>query len=132
MLGPWLLLPFVLFLLLAVTFGAGIWLSALNAQYRDVMLTLPIVLQLGFYLTPVVLSASIIASVVTAQWLPILALINPMLGVVELFRWATVGTSTPEPSTIIMSCLAAALPCRLGRDLLCAHAAHDCRSRVAE
>jgi lipopolysaccharide transport system permease protein len=108
-LGTWLVLPLVMLLLLAVTFGVGIWLSALNAQYRDVMLTLPIVLQIGFYLTPVVLSASIIASVVTEQWLPLLALINPMLGVVELFRWAAVGTPPPEVSTVVMSCLAAAI-----------------------
>jgi len=107
--ATWLVLPLVMVLLLAVTFGVGIWLSALNAQYRDVMLTLPIVLQLGFYLTPVVLSATIITSVVTEQWLPLLALVNPMLGVVELFRWAAVGSPPPEPSTVVMSCLAAAI-----------------------
>jgi lipopolysaccharide transport system permease protein len=73
------------------------------------MLTLPIVLQIGFYLTPVVLSASIIASVVTEPWLPLLAFINPMLGVVELFRWAALGTSAPEPITVVMSCVAAAV-----------------------
>jgi lipopolysaccharide transport system permease protein len=107
--GSWLVLPLVMILLLAVTFGFGIWLSALNARYRDVMLTLPIVLQIGFYLTPVVLSASIIASVVTEPWLPLLAFINPMLGVVELFRWAALGTSAPEPITVVMSCVAAAV-----------------------
>lgn len=102
----WFFLPLVLALLLAVTFGVGIWLSALNALYRDVILTLPIVLQIGFYLTPVVFSASIVVSVVTESWLPVLALLNPMLGVVELFRWATLGTSAPEPVAILMSCLA--------------------------
>jgi lipopolysaccharide transport system permease protein len=109
LLGSWLVLPLVLLLMLAVTFGVGIWLSALNAQYRDVMLTLPIVLQLGFYLTPVVLSASIITNVVGETWLPVLALINPMFAVVELFRWAAVGTDAPEPSTVVMSCVAAAI-----------------------
>src|SRR5438067_437663 len=69
--GNWVFLPAVLVLLLAVTFGVGIWLSALNARYRDVMLALPIVLQVGFYLTPVVLSASIVASIVTPWWLPL-------------------------------------------------------------
>jgi ABC-type polysaccharide/polyol phosphate export permease len=73
------------------------------------MLTLPIVLQLGFYLTPVVLSASLIKSVVTDQWLPLLALINPMLGVVELFRWAAIGTPAPEASTVVMTCVAAVI-----------------------
>jgi lipopolysaccharide transport system permease protein len=109
LLGSWLVLPLVLLLMLAVTFGVGIWLSALNAQYRDVMLTLPIVLQLGFYLTPVVLSASIITNVVGETWLPVLALINPMFAVVELFRWAAVGTDAPELSTVVMSCVAAAI-----------------------
>jgi lipopolysaccharide transport system permease protein len=107
--GNWVFLPGVLALLLAVTFGVGIWLSALNARYRDVMLALPIVLQVGFYLTPVVLSASIVASIVTPQWLPLLAFINPMLGVVELFRWSILGTTTPEPVVLGMSCLAAVM-----------------------
>jgi lipopolysaccharide transport system permease protein len=53
-LASWGFLPLVLMLLVAVTFGVGIWLAALNARYRDVMLALPIVLQVGFYLTPVV------------------------------------------------------------------------------
>jgi lipopolysaccharide transport system permease protein len=109
MVDNWLFLPIVLFLMLAVTFGIGIWLSALNARYRDVMLALPIVLQIGFYVTPVVLSSSIVASLVTPAWLPLPAFVNPMLGVVELFRWAVLGTRSPEPIVLAMSCLAAAL-----------------------
>ena len=110
--GPienWVAIPVGVVLLLAVTFGVGVWLAALNARYRDVMLALPIVLQIGFYLTPVVFSASIVLKVVTEQWLPLLAFVNPMLGVVELFRWSTLGTDAPDPIALLMSCLAAAI-----------------------
>jgi homopolymeric O-antigen transport system permease protein len=109
LLENWVALPAAVAMLLAVTFGAGIWLSALNARFRDVMLALPIVLQIGFYLTPVVFSASIVARVVSAEWLPLLALVNPMLGVVELFRWSTLGTDPPDPVVLAMSCLTAVI-----------------------
>jgi lipopolysaccharide transport system permease protein len=105
----WLAIPVGVALLLAVTFGVGVWLAALNARYRDVMLALPIVLQIGFYLTPVVFSASIVLRVVTEQWLPVLAFVNPMLGVVELFRWSTLGTDPPDPIALLMSSLAATI-----------------------
>jgi len=108
-LESWLVIPAAVALLLAVTFGVGIWLSALNARYRDVMLALPIVLQIGFYLTPVVFSSSIVARVVSDEWLPLLAFVNPMLGVVEVFRWAALGTNEPQLASVVMACLAALL-----------------------
>ena len=106
-LANWLALPPAIALLLVVTFGVGVWLSALNARFRDVMLALPIVLQIGFYLTPVVFSATVVARVVSPEWLPVLALVNPMLGVVELFRWASLGTDAPDGLAVLMSCVAA-------------------------
>jgi lipopolysaccharide transport system permease protein len=108
--GPvasWVALPAALALLLAVTLGVGMWLSALNARFRDVILALPIVLQVGFYLTPVVYSAEIVERIVTEQWLPVLALINPMLGVVELFRWSALGTLPPNPLVVTFSAVTA-------------------------
>jgi lipopolysaccharide transport system permease protein len=94
-------------LLVAVTFGVGIWLAALNARYRDVMLALPIVLQVGFYLTPVVFAPSVISAIVTEQWFPVLALFNPMLGVVALFRSVALGTVAPDPLLVVLSVVGA-------------------------
>lgn len=105
----WLFLPFTVALLLAVTFGVGVWLAALNARYRDVMLALPIVLQIGFYLTPVVFSAGIVVKVVSEEWFPLLALLNPMFGVVTFFRWSTLATDPPSAIGIAMSCVTAAV-----------------------
>ncbi len=105
----WLLLPLIVALLLGVTLGIGLWLAGLNARYRDVLLALPIVLQVGFYLTPVVFSASVVTSIVGEQLIAPLGIINPMLGIVELFRWAAMGTNPPDMLAVAMSGVAAVL-----------------------
>ena len=86
-----------LFLLLAVitALGVGLWLSAMNVLYRDIGYMIPYITQLWFYLTPIVYSAS----EVPERWQFFYAL-NPMVGVVEGFRWALLGTSDP-PSPMI-------------------------------
>jgi lipopolysaccharide transport system permease protein len=84
-----------LFLLLAVitALGVGLWLSAMNVLYRDIGYMIPYITQLWFYLTPIVYSAS----EVPEEWQLFYAL-NPMVGVVEGFRWALLGTSdAPSP-----------------------------------
>jgi lipopolysaccharide transport system permease protein len=84
-----------LFLLLAVITALGVvlWLSAMNVLYRDIGYMIPYITQLWFYLTPIVYSAS----EVPEQWQFFYAL-NPMVGVVEGFRWALLGTSdAPSP-----------------------------------
>ena len=84
-----------LFLLLAVitALGVGLWLSAMNVLYRDIGYMIPYITQLWFYLTPIVYSSS----EVPEQWQFFYAL-NPMVGVVEGFRWALLGTAdAPDP-----------------------------------
>ncbi len=80
-----------LFILLAVTtaLGVGLWLSALNVQYRDVRYTLGFITQFWLFATPVAYSSSI----VPAAWRPLYGL-NPMVGVVDGFRWALLGRAT--------------------------------------
>lgn len=80
-----------LFLLLAVitALGVGLWLSALNVNYRDVGYVLPFLTQLWLLITPVAYSSTEVPS----QWQLVYAL-NPMVGVVEGFRWALLGTET--------------------------------------
>ena len=84
-----------LFLLLAVitALGVGLWLSAMNVLYRDIGYMIPYITQLWFYLTPIVYSSG----EVPEEWRFFYAL-NPMVGVVEGFRWALLGTAdAPDP-----------------------------------
>jgi lipopolysaccharide transport system permease protein len=73
--------------------GVGLWLSAMNVLYRDIGYMIPYITQLWFYLTPIVYSSS----EVPEEWRFFYAL-NPMVGVVEGFRWALLGTAdAPDP-----------------------------------
>lgn len=88
-----------LFLLLAVitALGVGLWLSAMNVLYRDIGYMIPYITQLWFYLTPIVYPAS----KVPEQWQFFYAM-NPMVGVVEGFRWALLGTTdAPDPLVFV-------------------------------
>ena len=92
-------LPFFLLLAMVTALGVGLWLSALNVLYRDIGYIIPFLTQLWFYLTPIVYSAN----QVPEQWQTLYAL-NPMVGVVEGFRWALLGTSTtPGPMVAVSS-----------------------------
>jgi len=95
-------LPFFLLLAMVTALGVGLWLSALNVLYRDIGYIIPFLTQLWFYLTPIVYPAS----QVPEQWQTLYAL-NPMVGVVEGFRWALLGTSTtPGPMVAVSSVVA--------------------------
>ncbi len=89
-----------LWALLAVmtALGVGFWLSALNVKYRDIRYTVPFLAQLWFFATPVVYPTSI----VPPEWRPLYAL-NPMVGVVDGFRWALLGKTTAPDATVVIS-----------------------------
>jgi len=96
--GPgWGIVALPLLVLLAVTaaLGVGLWLSALNVQYRDVRYTLTFLIQFWFFATPVAYPASLVPQ--AWRWL---YGSNPMVGVVEGFRWALLGT-VPPPVTYL-------------------------------
>jgi lipopolysaccharide transport system permease protein len=82
-----LFVPFFLLLAVTTALGTGLWLSALNVQYRDVRYTIPFLTQFWLYATPIAYSSSL----VPARWRPLLGL-NPIAGVVEGFRWSLLGT----------------------------------------
>ena len=86
-----------LFLLLAVgaALGIGLWLSALNVQYRDVRYTIPFLTQFWLFLTPVAYPSTL----VPVSWRALYGL-NPMAGVVEGFRWALLG-KTEGPGALL-------------------------------
>jgi lipopolysaccharide transport system permease protein len=95
-------LPFFLLLAVITALGVGLWLSAMNVLYRDIGYMIPYITQLWFYLTPIVYSAS----EVPEQWQFFYAL-NPMVGVVEGFRWALLGTAdAPSPMIGVSAAIA--------------------------
>jgi lipopolysaccharide transport system permease protein len=81
-----LALPVFAVLTVLISFGAGLWLAALNVQYRDVRYTVGFLVQVWFFATPVAYPTS----VVPQHWQAAYGL-NPMVGVVEGFRWALLG-----------------------------------------
>lgn len=85
-----LLLPLFLALAFMASFGAGLWLSALNVKYRDFRYVVPFLVQFGLYISPVGFSSSI----VPAEW-RLLYFLNPMVGVIDGFRWAVLGDAFP-------------------------------------
>lgn len=97
-------LPFFLLLAFATSLGVGLWLSALHVQYRDVRHAVPFITQFWLFASPVVYPSSLLSE----PWRTVYAL-NPMVGVLEGFRWALLGTESRPGLMIVASSLAAAL-----------------------
>lgn len=97
-------LPLFLFLALITAMGVGLWLSALNVQFRDVRYVVPFLTQFWLFATPIAYPSSLLSE----PWRSLYAL-NPMVGVVEGFRWVLLGTETAPGPIIIVSTLAAIL-----------------------
>jgi lipopolysaccharide transport system permease protein len=95
-----------LFILLAVVtaLGVGLWLSALNVKYRDVRHVVPFLAQMWLFATPIAYPSSLLSE----PWRTIYGL-NPMVGVVDGFRWALLGTSTAPGWTVLVSAVTALL-----------------------
>jgi lipopolysaccharide transport system permease protein len=81
-----LVLPLLILMSFAVAMGAGLWISAMNAKYRDFRYIVPFIVQFGLYISPVGFSSS----VVPEKW-RLLYSLNPMVGVIDGFRWAILG-----------------------------------------
>jgi lipopolysaccharide transport system permease protein len=106
------LLFFPLFLLLALltAAGVGVWLAALNVEYRDVRYVVPFLVQLWLFVTPVIYPVSVVVRQLERLGLPgWLAGVNPMAGVVEGFRWSLLGAPPLAPGLLAASVAAAAL-----------------------
>lgn len=88
-------IPLLLLMALATALAVGLWLSALNVQYRDVRYTIPFLTQFWLFATPVAYPASLVPE----RWRALVGL-NPLAGVVEGFRWALLGTGT-APGTLM-------------------------------
>jgi lipopolysaccharide transport system permease protein len=79
-------LPVFIALAFAASMGAGLWLASLNVQYRDFRYIVPFIVQFGLYISPVGFSSN----VVPEKW-RLLYSLNPMVGVIDGFRWAILG-----------------------------------------
>ena len=95
-------LPLFLLLALVTALGVGLWLSAMNVQFRDVRYVVPFLAQIWLFATPIAYPSSIIPE----PWRTLYA-INPMVGVVEGFRWALLGVDTQPGPMVVVSSLAA-------------------------
>jgi homopolymeric O-antigen transport system permease protein len=82
-------LPLFILVAFAVAMGAGLWIAALNVKYRDFRYIIPFVVQFGLYISPVGFSSAIVPE----KWRLVYSL-NPMVGVIDGFRWAILGGDT--------------------------------------
>jgi lipopolysaccharide transport system permease protein len=94
-------LPYFLLLALTTSLGVGLWLSAMNVQFRDVRYTVPFLTQFWLFATPIAYPSSLLSE----PWRTLYG-INPMVGVVESFRWALLGAATAPGPIVIVSSLA--------------------------
>ena len=81
-----LLLPFFMLLAVLASLGPGLWITALNVKYRDFRYIIPFIVQFGLYVSPVGFSSNVIPE----QW-RLLYSLNPMVGVIDGFRWCILG-----------------------------------------
>lgn len=81
-----LTLPFFILMAFLASLGPGLWITALNVKYRDFRYVIPFIVQFGLYVSPVGFSSTIIPE----QW-RLLYSINPVVGVIDGFRWAILG-----------------------------------------
>jgi lipopolysaccharide transport system permease protein len=95
-----LALPFFLLLVLITAIAVGLWLSALNVRYRDIGHAVPFLIQLWMFASPIAYPVNLVPE----RW-RLLYSINPIVGVVEGFRWALAGGKSPDLRAILLSSL---------------------------
>lgn len=104
-----LFLPMLLLLAMGAALGVGMWLSALNVEYRDIRYVVPFFVQMWLFVTPVIYPASRVIAELEKVGLPTwLYGLNPMAGVVDGFRWALLGTA-PPPASVLLASIAVTL-----------------------
>jgi lipopolysaccharide transport system permease protein len=100
--GAIIWLPLLVLLALVSALGAGLWLTALNVQFRDVRYAIPFLVQAWMFATPIAYPSSLLEE----PWRSLYG-INPMAGVVEGFRWALLGAETPPGPIVYVSAFVA-------------------------
>ncbi|MFV2081279.1 MAG: ABC transporter permease [bacterium] len=92
------LLPIFMIIAILTALGVGLWLTALNVRYRDIKFVVPFLTQIWLYASPVAYTSSLVPP--KWQWLYGM---NPMVGVIEGFRWALLGRVMPNPTMMLVS-----------------------------
>lgn len=93
-----LFLPVFLLVAMLAALGVGLWLTAMNVKYRDVTFVIPFLVQFWMYASPVAYSVTIVPE----RWQWVYGL-NPMVGVIEGFRWALLGKAAPNAEIMLVS-----------------------------
>jgi lipopolysaccharide transport system permease protein len=91
-------IPMLVLFTIGTSLAVSLWLSALNVHYRDVAGAIPLLTQLWMYASPVVYPLSLVPE----QWRAVYSL-NPMVGIIEGFRWALLGGVAPDMSAAMLS-----------------------------
>lgn len=94
-----LLTPLFVAAFLLASLAVGLWLSALNVLYRDIGHVVPFLIQIGFYLSPVVYESN---ALIPEKW-RLLYSLNPMVGLIDGFRWSVLGRGTPPVASLLIS-----------------------------
>jgi lipopolysaccharide transport system permease protein len=93
-----LLLPAFVVMNVGLALAFGLWLGPLNVRYRDVKQILPFLIQVWMYASPVVYPLSMVPE----RWRPLYSL-NPMVGIIEGFRWTLLGTAAPDATAMALT-----------------------------
>jgi len=93
-----LLLPAFIVMNVGLALAFGLWLGPLNVRYRDVKQILPFLIQVWMYASPVVYPLSMVPE----RWRPLYSL-NPMVGIIEGFRWTLLGTAAPDATAMALT-----------------------------
>jgi lipopolysaccharide transport system permease protein len=94
------LIPIVIFTFLTA-FSVGLWLSALNVQYRDIQHMVPFLIQVWMYASPIVYP---IETIPEGVWRVLYGL-NPLVGIIQGFRWALLGGRPPDATSLISAAM---------------------------
>jgi lipopolysaccharide transport system permease protein len=97
-------LPLLMLLALVTSLGVALWLAAVNVEFRDVRYTVPFLTQFWMFATPIAYPSSLLSE----PWRTLYGL-NPMVGVVEGFRWALLGVNTAPGPIVVASSIVAIL-----------------------
>lgn len=101
-----LAVPLIVVLSLLVALGLAFWFSALNVKYRDFMLGVPTLTLIGLFVTPITYPLDLVQNTINEQF-QFLYSLNPMVGVIESFRWALLGSPLPDALTLATPAVAA-------------------------
>lgn len=104
-----LMLPVFTLVAFMAAMGFGLWLAALNVKYRDFRYIVPFIVQFGLYISPVGFSSSIVPE----KWRMLYSL-NPMVGVIDGFRWSIIGDTNIYMPGMVMSLVLVTIVCVFG------------------